>query len=344
MRLSVPGNMLLFGEYAVLEEGGLGIACAHAPWVLIEARPYPTLHIESYMGARRRLAIDWPPRGRRMPAAHLLLAVLETVDKCMRANRHQKGLDGLRACIRIDSSGFFAADGTKLGFGSSAAVTVALCSMLLRLTGLQIGPQTAPAGSARLAHGRTATPYSASADTQRLFHIALTAHRRAHGGRGSGYDVATSTFGGIGLFRGGARPEWRPLRLRWPLALYTCPGGQPTDSGAAIARYERWRAEKPIECRAFVERSNYILRRFCAARDWPHARDCGELARDNSIRLGRSIGVPSDIPDLVALGDAPPLALCKASGAGNELIYALLPADRQIEDRTGIGSEGAVCI
>ena len=31
--LKVPGNLLLAGEYAVLVEGGLGLACAVEPYV-----------------------------------------------------------------------------------------------------------------------------------------------------------------------------------------------------------------------------------------------------------------------------------------------------------------------
>jgi mevalonate kinase len=39
MRASVPANLLLLGEYAVLEEGGLGLAVAVDPRVRISAAP-----------------------------------------------------------------------------------------------------------------------------------------------------------------------------------------------------------------------------------------------------------------------------------------------------------------
>lgn len=84
-------------------------------------------------------------------------------------------LDG--AHIRLDTSAFFWKEtGIKLGFGSSAALTVAL-----------LGAMTAAAGK----------PVESDDDRVYLFQNALNAHHAAQGKEGSGVDVAASCFGGV---------------------------------------------------------------------------------------------------------------------------------------------------
>ena len=82
-----------------------------------------------------------------------------------------------------------AATGLKLGFGSSAAVAVAL---------------TAALQSYR----------SVASDTEEL---AMAAHDRFQGGHGSGVDVATSCHGGVIVYR---RAGAESLKLDWPKGLH----------------------------------------------------------------------------------------------------------------------------
>src|SRR4030042_1902847 len=121
MRASVPANLLLLGEYAVLEEGGLGLAVAAEPRVRV--------------------------RFERRPRA------------------------GLAGAARRGSG----ARGGRRGWA------------------LRARPEGAPPAPAA------------------VLEAALAAHRRAQGGRGSGYDVLASFHGGAGLFAGGGRPPRQAL-------------------------------------------------------------------------------------------------------------------------------------
>jgi phosphomevalonate kinase len=114
LRASVPGNILLLGEYAVLEEGGLGLAMGVEPRVRLDAARSSTLRVEA----------RWPGASGKSP---LVDAAARTVSGCL-------GIP-CTGWLRVDSADFFSADGRKSGLGSSAAVTVALVAGLLRLAG-----------------------------------------------------------------------------------------------------------------------------------------------------------------------------------------------------------------
>jgi len=79
--------------------------------------------------------------------------------------------------ILLDTSDFFLEDtAQKLGFGSSAALTVALLAAVLASTGQSFLTQK---------------------DRQNLYEMGTQIHRRVQGKIGSGIDVAAGTFGGI---------------------------------------------------------------------------------------------------------------------------------------------------
>ena len=103
----------------------------------------------------------------------------------------------------------------KLGLGSSAASTVALLELLLALT-----------GRVASAHER--------------FALALRAHRDLQAGRGSGADLAASTFGG--LIRFALRAPQPPFR-----ALPAAPDAAPTTGHEADIAPLRWPAGLRVE-------------------------------------------------------------------------------------------------
>jgi len=261
-RATVPGNILLLGEYAVLEEGGLGVALAVEPRVQLEAAPEDGLVIESRWpgGTADNSFVD--------AAVHTVSAFLGT-----RCNGR----------LLVDSMRFFSADGRKSGFGSSAAVTVALVSGLLRLAGRSVGLSETAA-------------------------LAVQAHRLAQGGRGSGYDVLTSLHGGSGKVRGGAAPTWEAV----PLPVGCEPSVFP---GTAAVSYQDWKARSPGPARDFLRESNAAIRSFCGAPTLERAWPFFDASRKLGIELGKATGVSAEI--------TPPPGLdpswCKAAGAGNEL-------------------------
>ncbi len=195
--------------------------------------------------------------------------------------------------IEVDSADFFFG-GRKGGLGSSAAAAVGLCWALLALAA---GAPPRPAA---------------------VLEAALAAHRRAQGGRGSGYDVFASFHGGAGLFAGGARPSWQPLDLPWLEPLYLFHGERSLSTPGAIGKYREWRLRRPEEAGSFLEQSNRLVRSFSRAASRLEALGSLRRCRELGLRLGEAIGVPAamqppDDWDGIRAED------CKALGAGNEL-------------------------
>ncbi|MBN2553958.1 MAG: hypothetical protein JXB06_14360, partial [Spirochaetales bacterium] len=220
------------------------------------------------------------------------------------------------ARIRVDSSAFFSGS-RKSGFGSSAAVAVALSCALLHLGGA--------AGSEL---------------TQRAARIALQAHRRAQGGRGSGYDVYASLYGGFGCLAGGAEPSWQSLSLPWLPPLYIFRGPSSVSTPDALVRYERWKRKEPGAWRSFLEDSNRCVRTFLSANSWAEARGSFEAAGELGLRLGEDIGVSARIEAPASLSPDP----YKALGAGNELgvcVSAGTPLEGELEPVT-VAREGVL--
>lgn len=286
-QLSVPGNLLLLGEYAVLEHGGMGLALAPDIRVRLEIEPAEAFGLTGTWGGNQ---VFWQP-GEGQP---LLSAVW---DRCS-ARLQRLGIDpgSLQGRIRVDSSEFYHVNGRKGGIGSSAAVSVAVANAVM----LQAGLSTDVAWSEAL-------------------QAALEGHRLAQGGAGSGYDVYTSNYGGVGLFVGGLQPTWKPLDLDWLPPLYLFSGLDSVSSSNSVLRYLRWKQDHPAAAAQFLRDSNASVLAFTEADSWAQARPFFDRCRESALRLGRSIGVPAEI--------TPPAALkaftCKAVGAGNELGVAV---------------------
>ncbi len=271
--LSVPGNLLLAGEYAVLEEGGKGVALAIEPRMTITAEAASTWSIEGRWGGGTEL---WQQGAEPTFATQLLFQVLDLLGKAAPAR------------FVLDSTAFF--DGRrKLGFGSSAALAAGLTAAVARL----LGNDTL---------------------TAELAQTAVAAHRHVQGGKGSGYDVLASWYGGFGLFTGGVRPSWQPLdpsRLPY-LAVFAGPSAVRTTGG--IALYERWKASRAEGPGWFIAESNSDVDELALAsgEGWLFA---AEKARDLGVIMGRAIGCPAEIPRPADLADD---VFIKAVGAGSE--------------------------
>ncbi|MFW5741663.1 MAG: mevalonate kinase [Spirochaetota bacterium] len=294
--VSAPASLLLLGEYAVLEEGGLGVAIA--PDVRASAWLTGPGGGESRAPARAsagsadsaRLVCGATPEGDvRWPGdPGLLGAVCDYLLGTVGPPPQD---------IAVDTSAFFRPDGRKRGFGSSASLAVAL-------TAVWTGFDNTPSGC------------------DRVRRVATEAHRAAQGGRGSGYDVAVSSLGGVVLFTGGALPRARRVELPWlpPVSLFE--GHDPVATTGAVARFHAWRETHAGEARSFLERSNELVDRFVAASAWADARTVVLEYRDLTLDLGRRIGVPARVEPPVPVGAD---GVSKAVGAGDELGVILAP-------------------
>ncbi len=291
MRLSVPGNLLLLGEYAVLEEGGLGIAMAVERRVHLVSRASPGLQVEgSWPGGQ----LAWTPG--QAAASTLVTAIVSTVEQWLGGNAGSRR--ELQAHVTIDSGDFFLPGGRKDGLGSSAAVTVALNCALLDAAGRRDAAQDGTA-----------------------CRLAVKAHRRAQGGAGSGYDVLCSYHGGLGLFQGGAEPWWEACTLSWRPSVLLFSGPAAVSTREAVLRYAEWKARSPVKAREFLADSNRAVFSFVNAVSADEARQRLSEYALLALALSRSIGVPAEIAAPAGL-DA---RCCKAVGAGNELGMCLLP-------------------
>jgi phosphomevalonate kinase len=281
LRLSVPGNLLLLGEYAVVEPGGLGIAIAIEPRVTAVVRPAESATVAGFARAGGDTVESRWPGG----TAGLLGFAAGAVAAALARRAGGPGLAPVD--VRVDSTGL------AKGCGSSAAAAVAACAALLAAGGLRDAALVDEAAAA-----------------------ALAAHRAFQGGRGSGYDVTASARGGIGLFCGGERPQWTPLALEWigPLVLF--PGPAAVATSGSVARYQEWKKAHPAEAAAFLSASNEAVAAFAGSSGWDEAARWFGKARELALALGRAIGVSADLAPPAA---AAPGVLCKAVGAGNEL-------------------------
>lgn len=297
MRLTVPGNILIAGEYAVVEEGGLGLAAAVDPRLELYTRPAVRLRITGVFGES---STEWPDDG-------------ETglIGRCigrMRTARPGFSPEKLPVHFFVDSRSLYAGRGRKRGLGSSAAVVVALVAALdlaYRRYIVDSAPEVASLG--------------------RLLLDCVSVHRQFQAGRGSGYDVAASLFGGIGLFSGGHEPAWRPAAATWLRELpelRLVEGERAVRTVSALAAYETWKHSDPEAAHRYLSASNAAVAVLAGTprreKAIAHLRDLKRAA----AALGSEIGVPAEVSHA-----PPPGWICISVGAGNETVICLRESD-----------------
>ena len=289
MMLSVPGNLLLAGEYLVLDEGGQGLAVAVEPRLNAKASASPdgVWSIRAIMGEKRLL---WQADGNTdLPLAGAMISSCATALE-VRGKPMPPPL-----AIEVDSSAFFAPGGRKAGFGSSAAAAVAIAMLIGRTAGLEAGELI---------------DFTADA--------ALAGHRASQGGRGSGYDVFASLHGGCGIFTGGLRPGWHVLGRLPTIEAVLVPGPAAVRSSEAVEAFRLWLTGHAAEARSILDEMQAGVVAMAAATVSGDAGSfCQALDQAGAAgrRLGTAIGFSASI-------DAPPgsgSARVKALGAGNEL-------------------------
>jgi mevalonate kinase len=197
VRASAPGSLMLFGEHAVLR-GQPALVCA----------------------IRRRLSVTARLRSDRRAVIHSILGDLRfEARRIPEDHRHRFVLEALRASglppggldLRIESE-----FSSKIGFGSSAAVTIAVLAALDALK------------------GRPARPGD-------LFRRARAVVRSVQG-VGSGADVAASAWGGALLFR---QAGVRPTRLPVTFPLIAAYSGHKTPTPDVIRQVNALAARHP---------------------------------------------------------------------------------------------------
>ncbi len=300
--VSVPGNLLLTGEYLVTISGGKGVAVAIEPRALACAEPARDWSFEAIMG---KDSLHWTSGS--LPDLPLARGILDSAAELLPLSG---GILPRGLAMRIDTSAFFNAEGGKTGLGSSAASAVAMALLICRHAGMN-PDRVVPSALA----------------------IALKGHRAMQGGRGSGYDIYTSMHGGLGIFTGGEQPTWKSLPVEWLPPASIVFGQKSVSSSHAVAAFSRMRLEKPEEInpllRALAEPSDAI-EALCidAPGNSIHVGFTSALirSRDSGIRLGSLIGISA------LMENVPHDHFIKALGAGNEIGIAIPPLSGKSEN------------
>ncbi len=200
---SAPGKFVLSGEYAVLDGApAVCVAVDRRAVVTIETHggDHNIVTAPGFSTATGRFAagegeLNWLGGGQDF-------RLFESV-----WNESRPGATEGSLAISLDTTLFRdAGTGTKIGLGSSAALTVAIATALESLGG---------AGAARAAH---------------------EAHRQFQGGSGSGVDIAASIAGGVIEYRMGGRHS---TPLDWPEGLHCSVlwSGVVTDTQCKLERF-----------------------------------------------------------------------------------------------------------
>jgi mevalonate kinase len=268
--VSAPGSLMLLGEHAVLH-GHRALVCAINRRITVRLSPLEQeeLRVESKLGSYEsplRDLVDHPA----------LRFVIQSVRQ--HADQVPSGFE-----LRIDSE-----FSPEIGFGSSAAVTVAVhAAILVWLLG---EPPERPL----------------------LFSQALeTVH--AVQGRGSGADLAASIHGGVVAYR--TDPSFEPVPVSVPLTAVYCGYKVPTPE--VILKVEQWRVENPAKYEHIFSEMDAGISEAVAClkhHDWPAF---GRILNSNQHLMDEmGVNTPELQEIVAALQAAPDVFGAKISGSG----------------------------
>lgn len=267
---SAPGSLMLLGEHAVLH-GKRALVCAIDRRITVRLSPRSdhTVLIHSTLGEYSSPLDELADH----PSFRFILQALR-----QHAARIPCGIE-----LNIDSE--FSAD---IGFGSSAAVTVATHAALTKwLTGRPPDPPD-------------------------LFSQALqTVH--AVQGRGSGADLAASIFGGAVAFT--TQPRFDPVEISLPLTAVYC--GYKTPTPEVIKKVDVLRTADPEKYdRIFSEIDQSVGNAIVALRDRNIPAFGTLLNRNHELMDAMGVNTPELQEIVTALQANPYIAGAKISGSG----------------------------
>ena len=184
-------------------------------------------------------------------------------------------------------------DGLKLGLGSSAAATVA--TLAAACDGLDLS-------------------------REQLWREADALHRAVQGGRGSGADVAASSWGGVVRYRRDPH-EAAPVTVHPDVRIVAVWTGASVKTGPRLATFEAWCRACPDAAQRFGEASEEAVEALSlslATGDGAGLREALRAARAVLARLARDSGLVLETPALARAAEVAEAfgAAAKLSGAG----------------------------
>lgn len=301
-KFSLPANLLLMGEYAILEEGGKGIALACEPRAYISLKPSKVWVIKGKWGNKEEIIF---------PLKEKDFFVSSVFNYLMNNYPQLKNIKDSYE-IEIDTTSFFDETGRKKGYGSSAVVALGITVALFSLV----------------------FPWEELLD--RCFLPAVEAHRTAQGGRGSGYDIATSLYGGLGVFTGGKIPSWHSIKKIFIFSFSLFQGEKPVKTLNAIQAYRKWR--EGDHSNLWLEKVNSLVSFFESNPNEDSLIYVLREAEKLGKTLSNEIGVPADL----SINDRKwqNSSLIKALGAGNETFLFYNPPCHKVFTSIAMAQEG----
>lgn len=280
-----PGKFFLLGEYAVLD-GCPAVVAAIDRHVEVQLQPHTRgrlVRIDSLECGAAEFNAAHPP------AIEGSLRFVIAAFRAVLSARPELGRSGCTLSIKCSMAG---PGGTKIGLGSSAAVTVATTAALLASTGASVQPHD-------------------------LFATALEAHRAAQDGVGSGADVAASVYGGLIRFQPCAPllPAVTALALPPHTKLLVAWSGESASTAGLVKRYLTACNGSAAARAAFVAATRGCVDAFVDA--LAHGDVSAAAINRNGdalARLGEDLGIPVLTPRLAQL-----VAIARAHGAAAKM-------------------------
>ncbi|AJA90475.1 phosphomevalonate kinase [Borreliella chilensis] len=290
---SVPGNLLLMGEYTILEEKGLGLAIAINKRAFFSFKKSDSWRFFS----KKKEIDDFSLIENKNDFVFKMFAYLN--------QNYFFNLESFSYDVYIDTSNFFFNDGIKKGFGSSAVVAIGIvCGLFLISNATNV------------------------VEKDKIFRYCLEAYRHSQGGIGSGYDIATSIFGGVVKFEGGFTPKYRRLDAVEFNDFYLMQGLQAVKTTTSICEYNKHR-DSILD---FIFKCNLEMKKLVLSIGSSKSVLIASLkrAKELGLAIGEAIGVSAALPSsLEHLQDK--CDLIKALGAGNETFLVYRPNIRAFD-------------
>lgn len=249
MQVSAPGKLMLCGEYIVLDG---------APAAVASVRRRVRATLGSTLGSPPAVepATPLPPEGEA--ALSLAQARFGRIDRP----------------ILLQTEALFS-NGRKLGLGSSAASTVAVCAAVAA------------------AHGHRPS------DVRRtLLTTALGGHR-AVAPLGSGADVAAAALGGCIRFESAFPAEAAHFSLPPDLTIHVVWTGHPVRTSDLLARVRGLRQDNPRAYRGLAHRLRAVSERLLESLSASSSRSIPGLATEHGEAMG-ALGSAADAPIMTA--------------------------------------------
>lgn len=331
---SAPGKLVLAGEYAVLEPGEPAVIVAVDRRLNARVTPASAFTFSSAsLGMNEHAASythgEWSVETGPAPRLHFAKLAVNTALSYLR----ETGTAITPFALSLEGT-LESPDGLKYGFGSSAAVTVAIVGGVLASFGV-------------------------SPEASLVFKLATIAHHGAQGS-GSGLDVAASTYGGAIRYVA-FDPSWlkeqlsRPhdlvelVEATWPLLSIEPLGwpddlllgvgwtGNPASTHHLIQAVKETSAKRTPDYARFLILSRQATNQLAAAlRDRASDQALAMLAQARQAVRGlqEASGVAIETPLLAALADGAERCggIGKSSGAGGgDCGVALFREQRQMD-------------